>query len=1339
MTWIGDLSDHYNYRWLRAGSPIEGATGDKYTITYDDEGYTLTVEITPVAKTGYPDTGSPVLSSSTAIITDPSILKPVATDVCIEGTRIIGFPLRGKYYYDYHRPEQNSIYQWLRNGSPIAGANNLEYVVTSADMNAEISFSVTPVSSNNPFRTGDPVVTENFARIIDLKDTYSIIEPPVVLNATPVITGLFSGPGVTLDKMFSPVEAGDGANLIINYFLEVATSKYLCPQRTIATLTVKRNEAYFDTTLFYCQSELPDEILVKNIPAGATDFNIKFTDGDAEIGRTATSIVIDPRKMRSGLGRDSLYFYYKLAGVPYRIGDGFTIDSVGQEIKILNLKNAYCDGDGKEYLTIEGIYPLGGDAFWTGDILSDTKIAAAYADPELGTPGNVYTITYKYQSPGGCTSRIIKNNVTINRLPKAYFSLNSTQNIEGNPIDLVPDQTGGLFSGDGVSGNTLFPALAGLGPHTINYYIKDGNGCDSTLNRNTTVRQALATFEDIPSNICYDDITYHVRVTNLPTGLSPSDFSITGFTNFKNTLIYTPGSTTADYSVVAAGAGDDTLVFSYKWYGVDFSIKKPVFIDKLDQVTIGGITSGQLICTHEGKIELFPSIPDGVFTGPVTGGFLDPVKRTEGISDYTVSYKYTNIKTGCSTSTSLPVKIYPSPDVSFLPVDVCISNDSDTTLFINHTTSTDAIKLWHWEFDAGLFKTSQRKDAGNLYQSGGLQKISLTATTFNGCQVIKESTFNLVRRPDADFYWLNDCMQPGGYIKLVDSTTSTVPVNSRGWRLFGATDFFNTTEVALYPKADTGYIHIEYIVRADYESCNDTVVKDIYIRPSITVPSDGFFQNFESGRNRWIRGDNSTIWSFGTPNWANSASWFTGNTKDGTASIESPCFDFTRIKRPVIKLEIMKDFEKDRDGAALQYKLSNSADWLYVGTIDDGIEWYNSASIRGEPGGNQLGWTTVGTSDIEYVDATHSLDELIGKKDVKFRIIYGSSGAYTSHNGFSFDNIWIGERSRHVLMEHFTNMSDPASMNADILVDTIANHKEGDVINIQYHTNFPGHDDFYNYNPRDISARLLYYGLTKVPYTFIDGGTNRNYAMIFDNVIGKIDSNVVTKRSLDNSPFRIGLNSVITNNRFLTVKGYIKVVEDPGPSLKNLTLFVAVTEKKINQNNKIFQNVFRKFLPDAGGIIIKDASGIKTTLQSGDSIPIPEISWLIDTTLNVADMKIIAFLQDPSGKEVFQAFAVDPDMVVGIKKNPEQGTNSFSIYPNPARDRITIDFGETLRTDVEIMLYDIRGEMIRTYNAGAGLNEFIIEDPGLRGGIYLVRLARGKYISGYKKLIITGD
>jgi hypothetical protein len=1342
-------TDNSTFRWLRNGTdPIALATSTTYVPTMDDVNKTLTFEVTPVSSVGPPTTGLTITSSPTELVEDLTGV-PVADEVCIEGIRDEGNVLRGEYRYTFSKAEGVSTYRWLRRDTAtgidvVIGTGRQDTLVTEdIDDTKDIIFEVTPVSSNLTPIAGTPVQSRPLARILLPKTEYSVSESDVVLLANEP-GGVFSGTGVTGD-IFSPSSAGSaGSPYTLTYLLNIVNTSSSCSQQASKIVVVNPNVTSFvGVDPFYCHDGGPDVITVSGVPSDATERDFALTDSDAIIGETSTSVTIDPGKMRPGVNQDILYFSYKRLGIFYRISKSLVIDSVGTDIRIINLDNAYCEGDERKYISVEGVYPAGGTAEWSGVILSDTKPASAFADPSLGIPDSIYPISYRYKTPIGCYSKVLRDTVAIHPLPDPSFPLNATYNIAGGAVDLIPVQSGGTFSGSGVSGEKMFPDIAGLGEHEIKYTIIDANGCSADLGKKTTIRQAQGTFSGIPSVICYSDTTYMVSITGLPAGIT-----VNSFTNTKNSLVDTLGLTYADYSVPAAGEGYDTLRFSYNLNSVDYSISKALLVDSLGQVVIKNLTPGDLICDNMSPYELFPSKTGGTFTGPVSGSYLDPTKV---LGPAVVSYTYTNLNTGCSISTSIPVIIYPAPKVTFAPKDVCVEDETDSTYFKNNTTTVDTVEKWLWEFTdiTGIKQDSLHKDAWYLYKTGGLHKIALTATTVNGCSATKESTFNFGVRPDADFYWRNDCMHPGDYLILRDTTESSTPLESRSW-LFNGTEFSKAEKEASYPKDSLGigYYKFQYIVRTTIQNCIDTVTKDIYIKPSIIVPDEGYHEDFEAGNGSWIKGETSgTSWSFGLPDWDNvdipssvGISWFTDFSSDSieSSSIVSPCFDFTVTERPLIELDMIKRLTRDRDGASLQYRIGSKKNWQTIGALDDGINWYNSAVIRGEPGGSQMGWTTRGEPDDTLVKSIHTLDELKGLSDVVFRIAYGFDGTSRDYEGIILDNVWIGERSRNILIEHFTNLSSEKSEDVNMIVNEIVDKRSDDVINIQYHTNFPGSDQYYDENPADVGSRILFYGLTQAPYTFVDGGIQSDFAYMYSyaNLSTQIDSNDVTKRSLIPSLFDISLTTNIYDG-ILTINGKITALK--AISSDNLTLFIAVTEKKSSRyigpsGETESRNVFRKFIPDAGGVLLK------SSWAKDESLAMAEQTWSIDLLEDTADIEVIAFIQNTITKEVYQAASVlHHDIVVGIEDTPDISGSGFTLYPNPAVNKLTIRFKEPLAREADIRIYDVRGVIISSYKAGSGITEFLIDDLELKGGIYLVRITEGVINLGFRKLVVRGD
>ena len=1276
----GDLESGSTYQWWASDdngvsyNEISGATGIAHVIKMDEQGYYFKFYVTPVTSTGT-TTGIEVASAEHG----PANTKPSASDVTITGEASVGKTLKGSYvYYDADGDVKvdPGICRWLRDGVPITGATSVTYLLADEDLAKKIIFEITPVSSTGYPNTGSPVQ--------------------------------------------SPETSAVSAN----------------------------NVDFIGFDAVYCHDGAIDNISVSNVPDTATFLTFKLTTPAAKVDSLAPNeIVIDPGLMSPGDKTDTLFFSYMNGGSLYTIFRPFVIDSVGTHLEMVNIDPAYCFESERRLITIEGTYPGGGVGLWTGGYIITPNLSSAtsaFLELDKGKADSIYTISYQYISPRQCKSTIITNQVRINPLPNPSFTLDPTYNIDGETDTLIAVYPGGTFVGKGVSSDgVLYPQIASLGTHVISYNVTDDNGCSDTLSQNTDIRKALGSFVNLPSLICYSDTTYSFQITGLKDIIT-TDYDII---NSKNTIVNT-GDTIAEYSVAAAGGGLDTVIFSYKWDGVDYSISKIVNVDSLGEINFYKFPQDTLICNNSAPFELVAFPVGGTFANyAVVGGYFYPSRDTF-LTSSSLKYTYTNQKTGCKIEKEVPFVVSPAPKVSFVPVDVCIENSTDITHFINKTTPSDSIDLWHWEFsDLGETEQSDKIEPGYLFRTGGLHQVSLTATAKNGCSARMDSTINLGIKPAADFYWRNDCFMTNDSISLFDATSSVSPIVSQSWNIVGDATF-STKLNPKYPKNSTGYLKVQHIVRTSYANCFADTIKEIYIRPTISLsPDNPYKQDFESENGGWVKATEDTLnnWSFGLPdglviNTAASGekAWFTklNEQKRDSSSIISPCFDFRNIARPMISMKIRTKFDKNRDGAVLQYKIDDIGNWLPVGTIDDGINWFNSPLIKGEPGGDKIGWTTLDTADTKWKKTSHTLDELKGSKNVKFRIAYGSDGTSVDNEGIAFDDILIGERTRNVLLEHFTNTSDDDSRIATALVNTITENKREDVINIQYHTNFPGPDPFYESNPGDVSARVLFYGLIRVPYTFIDGGTRKEYANLFDNDLVKIDSNDVSRRSLINPRFEISLNTSVYGG-ILSLGGQVTALEDI--NAENLTLYLAVTEKEnsdiTGENGEtIFYNLFRKFIPDAGGI------NLRKTWLSGENISLSDQTWLIENIKNSADIEVIAFIQDNITKEIYQAVSDSiMNIVVGIENLLQVSETDFALYPNPAVKKFTVAFRETLRRNADIRIYDMRGVVVASYIAEPGVSEYTVENPGLRSGIYLVRIISGGFNLGFRKLIISGD
>ncbi|MFH0865696.1 MAG: hypothetical protein V1904_05850, partial [Bacteroidota bacterium] len=199
------------------------------------------------------------------------------------------------------------------------------------------------------------------------------------------------------------------------------------------------------------------------------------------------------------------------------------------------------------------------------------------------------------------------------------------------------------------------------------------------------------------------------------------------------------------------------------------------------------------------------------------------------------------------------------------------------------------------------------------------------------------------------------------------------------------------------------YIKVYSSIALDGDHTNDTT--QVFVSSLPVLNSYPYTENFESGNGYWFQGGTNSSWELGTPadsviNHASSGinAWKTNLIADHNANetsyVESPCFDFTSLIKPVIDLNVW--YETTFMGAAtLESSIDNGVSWQVVGANGDPDNWYNGSFTTGWSGnaGN-------------YLLAKHLLTGLGGQPNVKLRVAF-SGGFGGTAEGFAFDDIHI--------------------------------------------------------------------------------------------------------------------------------------------------------------------------------------------------------------------------------------------------------------------------------------------------------------------------------------------
>ncbi|MBN2613376.1 MAG: Omp28-related outer membrane protein [Bacteroidales bacterium] len=924
-----------------------------------------------------------------------------------------------------------------------------------------------------------------------------------------------------------------------------------------------------------------------------------------------------------------------------------------------------------------------------------------------------------------------------------------TYSVESNAVPVYGTPPGGNFSGSGLieRNDTMFflPSWAGVpnSPHKITYTYQDPiSGCfgKDTVMVNVLAVDATIKFPEDKTLFCFNDKPFKIEGQNVfgDTGTFVISGGIGLTDNHDNTATIDPSKLTGgEYVVSYTYEKDNSPIIKHETFTIEYV--NPIWFVGFNQNTY---------CSNQSALKLNGNMAQGIFYGnAVSGNIINGfyfVPSLAPIGTDTIFYKYTTTQ-GCSRSVYEAVTINEAPQISFTVLDTCVSGETgDSTIFVNTTTSTDEITSWLWNFDdigSGIYNTSTLKNPTHLYTSSGRKYVSLTANTDKSCSSTKEIRLNFGDKPNSDFHWETECYGDGSPIGFIDQSSLSVgEIDTYKWKIYTGEGYDSLmTKNPEYSFVQPGDYRINLEVKTNY-GCTDTVSKIYHLRPTFRLSESAYTEDFETGTNGWASHSNGSLtnsWEFGQPSegFIGAASgintWYTNITNSLTENswISSPCFDFSGTKKPMIKFDMWRIFDERRDGAVLQYRVNNEDTWQNIGDLDDGKNWYNEYSIQGKPGNQSIGWSNL--KDTKWTEARHHLNGLAGLTDVQFRIAYGSNGTGTSNEGIAIDNVGIWEREKIVLLEHFTNSTDLASKDANLLIWDAVNKLNGDVLDIQYHTAFPGTDPFNGHNPAVPNARVFYYGVLAVPYTFLDGGAGAEHRYDYD--LKPLDNNDINLQSLTDPDFSISIHSDIQGN---TLNVSATLTAEKAIPASELTLHTIVIEREItaiegDNGETEFRNTVKAMLPGASGTYIYKNWAAGSTEHVG-------FTWNISNVFDTDELRVVVFVQDEATRKVYQAAVDKFDFVSGTGDEIINGQEfKCGIFPNPASDYTRVRFNQPCTTHLKLEVFDGSGRLTTTKIIEPFIEEFYLDTYHLSKGLYFIRITDNNRVNQVLKLLIS--
>lgn len=764
----------------------------------------------------------------------------------------------------------------------------------------------------------------------------------------------------------------------------------------------------------------------------------------------------------------------------------------------------------------------------------------------------------------------------------------------------------------------------------------------------------------------------------------------------------------------------------------------------------------------------------------------------------TLYYTYTD-QNNCTNTTSLNVTIFDVPIPYFDNTSVCDGETKNFALFPG-TIIPPGVTIDRYIWNLGDGFTYSSTDINEVfpytYRNPDNYNVQLTMLTTDNCSNSTNRIVTVAPVPVVGFTWENVCHNQAtqfyGNVSLPDTQINSFEwdfgdgvVITRNPPRTSVVSEPNTTGTVIAPlhsftlsdSAQAQIFNVSFRVTSNFNCSSDTVIQ-IYKVPNIKVTGSGSFtkhlSDFDGTLVQWVSGGINNSWQLGLPSGTlinrdasgSGKAWVTNLSgpynPNEKSWVHSPCFDLEKLNLPVLSFD-RRLLTGSEDGVVLQLNTTNTTqgnlNWQVVGSVGEGLNWYNSVAILGQPGGQvAVGWEGSPAADsIGWRKSLIALDDYLpplgssGRKNVRFRFAFGSDGGFAEREGFAFDNFEINKRGKVILVEQFTNngSSNSGASETNKVSNAQVNSFIGlpkttnEIVKVQYHVGFPGPniDKLYMDNTVDASARAAYYGITTTPYTLMNAIRQAgDFYNPPDPPGTSWAPNLFSQLSLASPKIRI--DTIFTSNEntdgiedSLTITTRFTALENIPPGL---AIHVVVVEREIDavtgtNGETNFTYVMKKMLPSALGYRYSSA----ITPGFTDLI---KVHW-VPRAYNLDSLSVVVFAQQEISKEVYQAKFLrtlqylPTASVVTSTENPLT-PSAIHVYPNPANDLLHIEFSEALQQPVPLTLTDMHGRTVLQTHMETGQRFKAINTTHIMPGMYLLQLSAGPHRLRKKVVIV---
>jgi hypothetical protein len=301
------------------------------------------------------------------------------------------------------------------------------------------------------------------------------------------------------------------------------------------------------------------------------------------------------------------------------------------------------------------------------------------------------------------------------------------------------------------------------------------------------------------------------------------------------------------------------------------------------------------------------------------------------------------------------------------------------------------------------------------------------------------------------------------------------------------------------------------------------------------------------------------------------------------------------------------------------------------------------------------------------------------------------------------------------LIEEFTSSTCApcASFNStfDPFLSSInANANGGQAAAVKYQMNWPSPGDDPSYNSEG-NGRKNSYSVNSIPKSFLNGVLTSTFNQsVIDAAAGESAFNLVPYFYLSGDTVKATCEATSYTSMTSALRMYLALTED----------FYTYTDGTTSQTT--FHYVMRKMLPNYVGTIISNIHE-DTTFTTNRTYKVT-YGNVVQNSYNIwgtsAGFTLVAWIQDISTKEVFQAAFANTPSAQTIRENIQQ--NSLEVFPNPTEEQFTIKLELTANAQVSYTLSDLSGKIVQepvVQELPAGKHILQTSTQTLPAGVYL--------------------